>query len=166
LPVSLTYLVKASTAILVAVPRAAASRWEEQGGSRRIVTVSEVEILQILDGREPSDSRLFVQTLGGRVGNVGQLVHGEAELDRDKPQLMFLRPSEGFGNSAGRLRLTGLAQGHYPIVDDDSGTPRLRLSPRLSDFVKPDPFSAVARLRGQTLSRCEALIAEELKYGR
>lgn len=156
-PVSLGRLVGSSTTIVVGAPRAATSRWEERGGTRRIVTASEVEVLQVLAHRAPKDSSLVVQTLGGRVGDIGQVVHGEAQLDLDRPAVLFLREGD-----AGRLRVTALAQGHYRLEDDESGTPRLLPSPLLGEFLMQDPFGAVARLRGQTLRRCETLILEEL----
>jgi hypothetical protein len=131
------------------------SRWEDEGG-RRIVTVSKVEVLQALDRRAPSDSHVYVETLGGRVGGIGQIVHGEASIEQ-APQVLFLEPGR-----QGRLRVVGRAQGHYPLANDDRGTPRLRTSPRLGDFVVQDPFGAVARLRGTTVTSCEQMIAEEL----
>jgi hypothetical protein len=150
-------LVATSTAILVGAPRNAVSRWETQGGSRRIVTVSEVEVLEVHARRPPKDSWVQVQTLGGQVGDVGQLVHGEAALSLDRPQVLFLRPFD-----QGRLRVTALAQGHYPLGEDETGTPRLSASPRLAEFIRKDAFGAVARLRGKTLDSCHAMILEEL----
>lgn len=146
---------------MVGAPRARSSRWEKEGGSKRIVTVSEVEVLQVLDGRPTKDTTLRVRTLGGHVGDIGQVVHGEAALELDRPQVLFLRPVDD-----ARLRLTGLAQGHYPLTEDETGTPRLSASPRLADFTAKNPFSAVVRLRGQTLQTCEAMILEELRNAR
>lgn len=157
LPLSLTELVWTSSSIVIGSPVESVSDWETDDGSRRIVTVSRVEILQSLDRRPPKDSHVFVQTLGGRIGGIGQIVHGEATLHRARPQVLFLGP----GNR-GRLRIVGRAQGHYPLSKDEFGTQRLSTSPRLADFVVKDPFAAVARLRGATLSACERMIAEEL----
>jgi hypothetical protein len=156
-PISLAELVWTSSAIVIGSPLEATSHWEQDGDTRRIVTVSKVEVLQPLDRRAPRDSHLYVQTLGGRVGGIGQVVHGEASLDRGHPQVLFLTPG-----TLGRLRVMGMAQGHYPLRDDVSGTPRLRQSPRLGDFFVQDPYGAVARLRGTTVSACEQMIAEEL----
>jgi hypothetical protein len=154
---SLSELVWTSNAIVIGTPVDAVSQWEDEGDGRRIVTVSKIDVLQALDRRPPRDSQMYVQTLGGRVGGIGQIVHGEAELDARRPQVLFLGPGQ-----RGRLRVMGRAQGHYPLLDDESGTPRLRTSPRLGDFVVQDPYSAVARLRGATVSACERMIAEEI----
>jgi hypothetical protein len=159
-PVSLLELVSASSAIVVGVPRRASSAWEGDGDGRRIVTLSRVEVLQAINERAPKDSIVTVQTLGGRVRDVGQIVHGEAALELNRPAVLFLRAAR-----KGQLRVTAMAQGHYPLRDDERGDPRLHQSPRLGDFVVTDPYGAVARLRGKTLGACERLIAEELSHG-
>jgi hypothetical protein len=156
-PMSLSELVWTSSAIVVGTPVEAVSNWEDEGDGRRIITVSKVEVLQTLDERSPKDTHVYVETLGGVVGEIGQIVHGEAALESKRPQVLFLGPG-----LSGRLRIVGMAQGHYLLKDDETGTPRLHTSPRLSEFVVKDPYSAVARLRGTTVSTCEQLIAEEL----
>lgn len=159
-PISLSELVTLSRAVVVGTPRSASCAWETQGNTRRIVTVSEVEVVQSVDGRAVSDTRLFVKTLGGKVGDIGQIVHGEASLELQRPSVLFLRDAD-----RGRLAVTAMAQGHFPLLDDDSGTPRLHTSPKLGDFVADDPYCAVARLRGKTVTACEELVLEELLHG-
>lgn len=156
-PIALGELVGRSSAIVVGTPRQASCTWEGQKGARRIVTYSQVEVLQSIDGRPTGDSYVHVRTLGGHVGDIGQIVHGEATLDLQKPQVLFLHP-----NASGSFSVTALAQGHYPLLNDETGTPRLQSSPRLGDFVTDDPFCAVARLRGRTVGSCEQLVWEEL----
>jgi hypothetical protein len=114
-------------------------------------------MVQSVDGRFPDDSEFYVRTLGGRVGDVGQVVHGEAELEREQPSMFFLHEA-----LAGAFGITAMAQGHYPLAKDADGVHRLNISRTLSDFVKKDPYSAVARLRGKTVADAERLVLEAL----
>jgi hypothetical protein len=142
---------------LVGTPKEAHSNWESDGRGRRIVTYTKVEMLQSIDGRTPDDSVMYVRTLGGRVGDVGQIVHGEAELERDRPSVLFLHEAV-----SGAYGITAMAQGHYPLSVDEDGVHRLGVSRTLSEFITKDPYSAVARLRGKTVAAAERLVLEAL----
>jgi hypothetical protein len=83
--VSLPELVGRSTYALVGTAMDASSRWETVGQSRRIVTYVRIEVTQPIDGRPPPETSLTVRTLGGRVGDIGQLVHGEARFELGGP---------------------------------------------------------------------------------
>ncbi len=157
LPITLKELVESSRMALVATPREAVSNWEREGGSRRIVTYSRVEVQQPLAGQHPEAAELYVRTLGGRVGDIGQIVHGEAELTLGQSSVFFLHDFD-----AGLFRITAMAQGHYPLIDDNEGNKRLTTSPKLADFVSPDPHCAVNKLRGKTVSAAERLLLETL----
>jgi hypothetical protein len=155
IPTSLQELVQTSEHVVVATPRVGDSAWEDVGGSRRIVTYTRLTIEEAIDSREPADSELMVRTLGGQVGPLGQVVHGEAELRRDEVCVLFLKDRRD-----GTFRVTGLAQGHYPLVFDTGGTRRLNTSPHLGEVLgkHDDAKSAVAQLRGQPLDRARLLI--------
>jgi hypothetical protein len=146
---------------VIAAARESASTWEHSSKSRRIVTTTRIEVQQSLDGRAPTDSHLYVRTLGGKVGEIGQIVHGEAELHRDKSAVFFLHEAID-----GAYRITAMSQGHFGLIPDREGTFRLAPSPQLAEFVSRDPRSAVNRLRGKTISACEQLIIEALESGR
>jgi hypothetical protein len=148
--VSLPELLRASTAVGFAASSEASSRWEEIGGSKRIVTYHRVGFEELLLGQ---DRDLWVRTLGGRVGDIAQVVHGEAELRVAEPCLLFVRPGRD-----GVSVVTEMAQGHYPL-GDLSGTLRLRPSPRLGALVRPDG-SAVKALVGRTRAEATSLLDE------
>lgn len=157
-PISLTDLVHRSRFVVVGTSREATSAWEPGARGSRIVTYSRVEIQQTVDGRSVPDTQLYVRTLGGRVGDIGQIVHGEAQLELNAPSVLFLR--DGLN---GAMSIVAMAQGHYPLQDDDERTPRLQLSPHLGDLTVQDPRGAVSQLRGKSLGVCERLVLEELK---
>lgn len=161
IPISLPELVHRSQHAVVATAREGSATWEHTPTGKRIVTYSRIEVQQPLDGRSPEDSHLFVRTLGGTVGDVGQLVHGEAELIRNEPAVFFLHPS-----LQGTYGLTAMAQGHFRLTPDERGVHRLNPSPKIGDFVSRSPESAVARLRGKTVADCERLVMEALQLGR
>src|SRR5262249_59290291 len=72
-------------AVLVVVPEEKRSLWEDG----RIATYTRVRVDRVGAG-QPGDSPIWVRTLGGEVGHIGQLVEGEASLLVGKPVLAFL----------------------------------------------------------------------------
>lgn len=158
-PITLQTLLRQSEHVLVGTPQAAESMWEVVGDTRRIVTYTRVGVDETLDERPPKDGDMFVRTLGGAVGDIGQIVHGEAELEHGAPSVLFLR-----GRPDGTFRITAMAQGHYPLGLDAEGSFRLELSPRLPDFITQDHQAAVGQLRGKTLQYAHDLI-RKLRHG-
>lgn len=144
-------LVHYSSAIIIGTPRSATSRWETIGGSRRIVTYTRVHVDQGIDGSTGSD--LVIRTLGGQVGDIGQVVEGEAVLIVGQPALIFV-----YRGVHGTLSVTGMAQGHYPLIADAHGTLRLHASPRLARLVGKRG-SAVQQLVGLDVNAAERRIA-------
>ena len=153
-PIALSELVKTSRHSVVAVPLEAFSRWEQIGKGRRIVTHTRLRVERLVSGAQASDGELWVRTLGGRVGKIGQLVEGEAILPIGQRALVFLAPSPD-----GVLHVTALAQGHYPLLADSAGVERLMPSPRLSALVKGEP-GAVRLLVGRRLVEAIDLVRE------
>ena len=114
-------LLALSDCCLVGRPVAAESSWVVLGGARRIATVQDVRVEEVLGGHAARGDVLRVRTLGGRVGEVVQRVFGEAELAPGRPALLFLARIEP------RLHVVADgAGGCYAIEHDGAGAARLR----------------------------------------
>ena len=155
--VSLPQLVGLSRYCLVGTATDANSRWETVGKSRRIVTYARVQVTQPIDGRPPPEATLMLRTLGGRVGDIGQLVHGEARFVLDVPMVVFLAPDVD-----GILAVTAMAQGHYPLRKESDGVSRLQSSPDMPSLVSMQG-SAVERLVKRTVSEAEYMVSDIMR---
>jgi hypothetical protein len=160
LAVSLPELVGRSRYALVGVATDASSRWETLGDSRRIVTYFQVAVQQPIDGRPTPDTNVMVRTLGGRVGNIGQLVHGEARLELDAPAVLFLSQA-----GDGVFNVTAMAQGQYPLYPDTNAVQRLHASPNMPELFRRSD-SAVERLVQKSVLEAETLISDYLHNAR
>lgn len=149
--VSLTELVKQSSSVFVGLPLERWSEWANVGGTRRIMTLTRVRVEETVHGAE--DSEVLVRTLGGRIGDIGQLVDGEAELRVSERSLLF---SHRF--DAGLSGVTAMAQGHYPF-DARSGEVRLVRSPRIGTMLQ-NQGSAVEQLHGLAVRDAKALVTK------
>jgi hypothetical protein len=154
---SLSELVYQSRHALVGTPATPTCQWETIAGSRRIVTYTRVLVEAPLDGRAPAQRELMVRTLGGTVGHIGQVVPGEARLDPGTPSVIFLVEA-----ASDLFVVTGMAQGHYPLVTDERGVKRLRAN--REHVVRLDRESAVSRLDGRSVSEAEQLVAAEMVH--
>lgn len=126
--VSLPELVSGSERALIGTTLGAESRWARVAGRPRIVTESRVRLHEALGG--PAEAEVLVRTLGGKVGDIGQVVHGEAVLLVGEAALLFLARSPD-----DVLGVTAMGQGHYPIRADGSGQRRLAPSPRMAELL-------------------------------
>jgi len=154
LAASLDELVKRSDQIFFGRPLQASSRWADVGAGRRIVTYTTVQVEEPLEG--DAQAEYVVRTLGGKVGDVGQLVHGEASLRIGEDNLIFLHRARN-----GDHVVTARAQGQYPLRADDRGTRRLRQSPRIAYLVN-DEKSAAHVLVGRTVSEARRVVLDAL----
>jgi hypothetical protein len=154
--VSLPQLVGLSQYALVGTPTDASSRWETTGSSHRIVTYIRVEVSHPIDGRPPPETSLIVRTLGGTVGDIGQLVHGEARLELGTAAVVFLTP-----NVDGVLGVTAMAQGHYPLTIEADKIARLGPSPDMPALLDVSGC-AVQRLVSRTVVEAEQLVTETM----
>ena len=154
LAASLDELVKRSQQIFFGRPLEASCRWTDVGAGRRIVTYTTVQVEEPLEGDVQAE--YVVRTLGGKVGDVGQLVHGEAMLRIGEDNLIFLRRARN-----GDHVVTARAQGQYPLRADDRGTRRLLRSPRVADLVN-DEESAAHVLVGRTVPQARRIVLEAL----
>jgi hypothetical protein len=149
---SLAELVRRCDLITLLTPLDATSRYHDFAGRRSIVTDIRVRVDDVVAKASPPQRELMVRTLGGRVGSVGEVVHGQPELALDALALGFLKHG-----SDGNHWVMGMAQGHYPIVDP--GSPRAWLAassnlPTIRDW----HASAVRQLRGLELSVARKLV--------
>lgn len=151
---SVDELVQASNAVVVATALERRSQWEDLPSGRRIVTYTRMSIDETVAG-DLSRSEVWVRTLGGKVGNIGQQVSGEADLALQTRSLLFLADADD-GNGRSITVVTGAAQGHYPI-DESGKEPILKAS--------PDAGTLLHR-RGPTLSAAEVLVGKKLDEGR
>jgi hypothetical protein len=144
-------LVGRSQHVMVGEPLDAYSVWETMGGRKHIVTYTRVRAVELLAGADPKEDELLVRTLGGRVGELGELVHGEAMLTLGARGVLFVMPTRG------ALGVTAMAQGHYPLLRDGAGTERLRRSPEANELLREEG-SAVKRLTGLQVAEARALV--------
>lgn len=149
--VRLEELTARSQHVFVGEPLDADSVWERVGQRRHIVTYTRVRTLELFAGADPKQDELLVRTLGGRVGELGELVHGEAVLPLGQQGVLFVMPADG------ALAVTAMAQGHYPIARDQAGRERLQRSPHAAELVA-EAGAAVKRLPGLELAEARALI--------
>ena len=152
---SLPELLKLSELCVLATPLDCSSHWELLGGRQRIVTDTRVRVEDVVAKDAPRDGELWVRTLGGSIGERAALVYGEAALFLNQTSMLFML------RDAGVLRVTGMAQGHYPLLADAKQVLRLAQSPQAPELVgASDP--AMHILPGQDLSSARRLIQAAL----
>jgi hypothetical protein len=149
--VGLEELTARSQHVLLGEPLDAECVWERIGQRRHIVTYTRVRALELFAGADPRQDELLLRTLGGQVGELGELVHGEAVLQLGQRGMLFVMPVEG------TLAVTAMAQGHYPVRNDSGGRQRLLRSPEATEILG-EAGSAVTRLPGLDLAEARALL--------
>lgn len=128
---TLDELVEVTPQVIVAEALERRSVWEKIGDSKRIVTYTKLKRKQSVYGAAPET--IWVRTLGGAVGKIGQHVAGEARFRIGKESVVFLTKDNG-----DTYVVAGAAQGHYPVVadKDDASIRRLALSPNRGEIIK------------------------------
>lgn len=155
---TLSELVGRSDRVAVCEPVASESMWAEVAGAKRIVTLTRLlEVEKLTGGSSPSEH--ITMTLGGRVGDLGQKVHGEAVLPSGVPVVVFLgRDRAGHGVGFHR-RVIGMAQGSYEVDATDRARP-LRPNRNLPHLIRRPGVGplAIDELAGKSLSESARLI--------
>jgi len=148
---TLAELVGKSTTVIVGTAVAKRSSWVTIGGTKRIVTDTRVKIEELVSGADPSTTEIVVRTLGGAVGDVGQIVDGEAELTIGEQSMTFVTQIDPdfYG-------VTAMGQGHYPITADTRG--RILRQNRQLPALVGNKVTAVETLRGRLLTDSLALV--------
>jgi hypothetical protein len=142
--------------VVLGEPLEAYSSWERIGQRRHIVTYTRVRAHELLAGADPASDEVMVRTLGGRIGELGELVHGEAVLRLGERSVLFVMPSREV------LTVTAMAQGHYPLRQDAKGTERLRRSREARELVG-EAGAAVKRLPGLQVAEARSLLHQLVK---
>jgi hypothetical protein len=145
-------LVEESSAACVVLPLDSKSVWE----NGRIATYTRAHVDRVLAGSAPSE--VWVKTLGGSVGDIGQIVDGEAVLRPGTQSLLFLTTYEG------SLVVTARGQGQFALVRDGS-LMRLRKNAWAGALLAPSP-TVLSRIRGRTTDAEAALPAAEVLDGK
>jgi hypothetical protein len=154
--VPLEALTQRSQHVLLGEPLDSYCVWERLGGRKHIVTYTRVRAHELLSGADPKADELLVRTLGGTVGELGELVHGEAVLQLGHRSVMFVMPSRD------ALAVTAMAQGHYPLRRDGAGLERLLRSPHAAELVG-EAGSAVERLPGLQVPEARSLLKQAVR---
>jgi hypothetical protein len=152
LAVRLPELIQRSRTVVRGTPLDANCVWETVGDQRRIVTYTRIRFEEGVTGESVKDPELMVRTLGGQVGEIGQVVHGEATLKLEEACVLFVARSKD-----GIDRVTAMAQGHYPLAKDAKGAERLVVSRNLAELVKANG-SAVQLLAGRAFDEAKLII--------
>jgi len=153
LAVGVEELVARSRHVLLAEPLDFESRWERVGARKHIVTYTRVRALDALAGETPSSDELLLRTLGGQVGDLAELVPGEAVLRLGERSVLFTAPV------GPALALTAMAQGHYPLARDKVGAERLRRSPQAVELLQEER-AAVRRLPGLSVADARVVLRQ------
>jgi hypothetical protein len=110
-------LLQESTAAAVMTPAETQSVWE----NGRIYTYTRLTVDRAVAGDLPAGSSVWVRTMGGVVGKIGQMVEGEPVFAPGHASLLFLHPGP-----AATFEVTARAQGQFPVViDNPQAPPRL-----------------------------------------
>jgi hypothetical protein len=124
-------LLAGSAAVGAVTPIARRAVWEDN----RIYTYTEVRVDRAVAGEITVGQTLWVRTMGGVVGRIGQRVEGEAVLLPGRPSLVFLH--EG---PQAVFEVTARGQGQFPIVADETGNlTRIVRSLAMGAIVAPRP---------------------------
>ena len=137
-------LVRDTTSVGIATPIEQHAVWE----GPRIVTYTRVHMESAVAGELKTNADTWVVTLGGIVGDVGQVVDGEAVLRIGVPSLLFLRPDR---TSAGVHIVTARAQGQFPIALGADKKQRLFTKNTSAGMILRHPTTAAQRLASEVI---------------
>jgi len=157
-------LVGEAGAAAVVSPVEARSVWE--GG--RIATYTRVRVDRLIAGELGGDAEetVWIRTRGGAVGDIGQIVEGDAKFAEGRPSLVFLRPhvDPATGAPTGTFVVVERAQGQFPVVTADRKSV-LGLGSDLGALVEP-PAAQVARAAQRLPAGVSPRFARDVLAGR
>lgn len=138
-----------SDTIVQGTVRRVQSRWS--GDRRRIVTDVEIQVTDTLKG-QPGGTVVVTQP-GGRVGDIGQVVHGLASFSPGEEVVVFLDK-----RGASSFQVSGMAQGKFQVRRDADGKTVLAVPESTGDALLLDPAT-----RQPTASAMKTVPLTELK---
>jgi hypothetical protein len=142
-------LLQESTAAEVMTPAESRAVWE----NGRIYTYTRLTADRAVAGDLPAGSSVWVRTLGGVVGKIGQIVEGEPVFAPGHSSLLFLHPGP-----AGTFEVTARAQGQFPVVTDSPQAP-----PRL---VRSGAMGAILPRASEPGAEALPRLAADVVHGR
>jgi hypothetical protein len=107
-------LVRETSLAAVVTPIEQRAYWE----NGRIYTYTRVSVDRVVAGDAVTE--VWIRTMGGIVGKIGQAVDGEAVLIVGRPSLLFLH-----AGPPGAMEVTARGQGQFPVVLDDKKATRV-----------------------------------------
>jgi len=140
--VTIEELVDRATACAIVRATDQHSTWE--GG--RIATYTKVLVDRRAAGQLPD--ALWIKTRAGTVGDIAQIVEGEATFVVGSRMLVFLRPDQASNEAADPYVVVERAQGQFPLIVGDDGVTRL---------TRPTGVGALLRPAGARLARLSHL---------
>jgi hypothetical protein len=141
-------LLRDSSAAVIVTPTETRGVWE----NGRIYTYTVVRIDRAVAGNLAAGSSIWVRTMGGVVGKIGQIVEGEAVLTPGQSSLLFLH-----AGPASVYEVTARGQGQFPVVRDTQAGPRL---------VRGTSIGALMPPRGSAPQAEAPRLAAEVVHGR
>lgn len=97
---------------IVALAQPLESRTEWQAG--KIVTYTRLQLVERISGEAPES--VWVKSLGGTVGDIGQSVEGEPTFTKNSRSLVFLRRLTGDSGAPDAHVVVSRAQGQFPLA--------------------------------------------------
>lgn len=160
---SLSELLQNTNLVVAGTPQEGYSVWEsrDDSGGTRIVTYTRVHVDTVLDGKMPAGGDVWVRTLGGNVGHVGQHVDAEAEMVPFESSVLFLHALDD-----GTHAVSGMSQGQFLLAKASGGASRLQPKVSVEALITnagTSGLSAHRILLDKTLNEATALIGQERK---
>lgn len=150
-------LSSSSDAVVHGIVRRVESRWS--GDKRRIVTDVEIEVTDTLKGQ--AGGSVLVTQPGGRVGDIGQVVHGLASFTPGEEVVVFL---DRRGKRA--YQVSGMVQGKFQVQRDADGKTVLAVPEPTGDVLLLDPATgqpAASAMKTVPLSELKATVRKALE---
>ncbi len=134
-------LVQHASAVAIVVAAEDQTAWEDG----RIATYTHVHVERLVAGQLGGD--IWVRTLGGTVGNVEQIVEGQATFAPGSRSLVFVHPHHDPVTRAptGALGVVEGAQGQFSIVAREGHPPLLVATPGMGSLLPPPSSARTAR---------------------
>jgi hypothetical protein len=136
-------LLRSSSAVVIGTPVEQVSIWE----AGRIYSYSRLHVDSPIAGELHGDDDVWVRTMGGIAGGVGQIVEGEAALTVGRPTLLFM-----FRSPEGPYVVTGRAQGQFGLYTDEQKQLRVRKSVVVGALLPPKGAEESAPPAGEMMT--------------